>query len=70
VQPKKTSPEVVGSNPTEPANYRGSYITEAKEIADIEIAMCGNAGIEIIDIENFKKALYYYLPVPTPAAII
>jgi hypothetical protein len=27
------------------ANYRGSYITEAKEIADIEIAMCQGAGI-------------------------
>jgi hypothetical protein len=27
------------------ANYRGSYITEPKEIADIEIAMCQGAGI-------------------------
>jgi hypothetical protein len=38
----------VGSNPTEPANYRGSYITEAKEIADIEIAMYRSAGIIIL----------------------
>jgi hypothetical protein len=33
------------SNPTEPANYRGSYTTISKEIVDIEIAMCRNAGI-------------------------
>ena len=32
-------------NPTEPANYRGSYTTASKEIVDIEIAMCRNAGI-------------------------
>ena len=31
-------------NPTEPANYRGSYTAEAKEMADIEITMHRNAG--------------------------
>lgn len=31
--------EIVGSNPSELANYAGSYTTEAKEITDIEIAM-------------------------------
>jgi hypothetical protein len=40
--------EIVGSNPSEPANYAGSYTTEAKEIADIEIAMYRSAGIIIL----------------------
>jgi hypothetical protein len=31
-------------HPTEPANYRGSNNTEAKEIADIEIPMYQSAG--------------------------
>jgi hypothetical protein len=35
----------VGPNPTEPANYRGSYTTASKEIVDIEIAMSRNNGI-------------------------
>ena len=35
----------MGPNPTEPANYRGSYTTASKEIVDIEIAMCQGAGI-------------------------
>jgi hypothetical protein len=34
----------VGPNPTEPANYRGSYTTARKEIVDIEIAMYQSAG--------------------------
>jgi hypothetical protein len=34
----------VGPNPTEPANYRGSYNTASKEIVDIETAMYRNAG--------------------------
>ena len=39
----------MGSNPSEPANYAGSYTTEAKEIADIEeIAMNRSAGIIIL----------------------
>ena len=33
-----------GPNPTEPANYRGSYSTASKEIVDIEIAMYQSAG--------------------------
>lgn len=39
---------MIGSNPTEPANYRGSYTTVSKEIAEIEIATCRNSGIIII----------------------
>ena len=31
-------------NPTEPANYRGSYTTASKEIVDIEIAMYQSGG--------------------------
>jgi hypothetical protein len=41
--------EIVGSSPSEPANYADSYTTEAKEIAaDIEIAMYRSAGIIIL----------------------
>jgi hypothetical protein len=36
-------------NPTEPANYRGSYTAASKELVDIEIAMCRNSGIVITD---------------------
>jgi hypothetical protein len=36
-------------NPTEPANYTGSYTTGSKEIVGIEIAMYQSAGIVIID---------------------
>ena len=36
-------------NPTEPANYRGSYTTVRKEIVDIEIGMYRSAGTIIID---------------------
>jgi hypothetical protein len=35
-------------NPTEPANYRGSYTTVSKEIVDIEIAMYQSAGTIVI----------------------
>jgi len=31
-------------NPTESANYRGSYTTASKEIVDIEIAMHQSTG--------------------------
>ena len=34
----------MGPNPTEPANYTGSYITASREIVDIEIAMYQSAG--------------------------
>ncbi len=36
-----------GPNPTEPANYRGSYNTASKEIVDIEIAMYHTVGITV-----------------------
>jgi hypothetical protein len=35
---------------TEPANYRGSYTTGSKDIADIEVTMHRNA--EIIEIDG------------------
>jgi hypothetical protein len=35
---------------TEPANYRSSYTAEAKEIADLGLAMYRSAGIIIIII--------------------
>ena len=37
----------MGPNPTEPANYRGSYTTVSKAIVDIEIAMYQIARIVI-----------------------
>jgi hypothetical protein len=45
----------VGPNPTEPANYTGSYTTVRKEIVDIGIGMHQSAGIiitETITIES------------------
>ena len=44
---KWRQPQVLGSNPDEPANCTGSYTTRWKEILDTEIAMHGNAGIII-----------------------
>jgi hypothetical protein len=38
-----------GTNPTEPANYRGSYTRGSKEIADTETAMHQSAETVIID---------------------
>ena len=35
---------MIGSNPTEPANYRGSYTATSKEVVDIKIAMCQSAS--------------------------
>jgi hypothetical protein len=36
------------SNPTEPANYTGSYTTESKQIVDTEIGMCPSDVLIII----------------------
>ncbi len=45
---RSSEPQVMGSNPTEPANYRGSYTTVSKEIVDIEITMYQSVGTIII----------------------
>jgi hypothetical protein len=37
---------------TEPANYRSSYTAEAKEIADLGLAMYRSAGIIIIIVAD------------------
>lgn len=48
----KAAAEVVGSNLTEPANYRGSYIAGSKQVVDTKIAMSQSASRVIIDIVN------------------
>ena len=43
---------------TEPANYRSSYTAEAKEIADLGLAMYRSAGIIIIVAGSFSVIVF------------
>jgi hypothetical protein len=57
----------VGPNPTEPANYTGSFTTRWKEIVDIEITMHRNVGIVIehtmtVPPETSVKSMMEILP--------
>jgi hypothetical protein len=45
-------------NPTEPANYRGSYTTVFKEIADIDISMYHSSKTVTIDTVTIAPRTY------------
>jgi hypothetical protein len=53
-------------NPTEPANYSGSYTTARKEIVAIEITMYQSAGTLIIIIDfipcQYEGSLFPVFP--------
>jgi hypothetical protein len=48
---------MMGPNPTEPANYTGSYTTVRKRIVDTEIAMQQSSRIILITAEEMLSLL-------------